>query len=94
MDNMKMFSKQEIVSAEKALSLQAALGYPSNTDMNWILKSNQIQECPVNPDDAKNATKIWGADIPSLKGKTTHKTPEHVPTDRLKSQQKYKHYTK
>jgi hypothetical protein len=94
MDNMKFFSEQEIVSAEKALSLQAAPGYPSNTDMNWILKLNQIQECPVNPDDAKNATEIWGADIPSLKGKTTHKTPEHVPTDRLKSQQKYKHYTK
>ncbi len=80
-DNMKMFSKREIVAAEKARSLQAALGYPSDADMNWILKSNQIQECPVNPDDAKNAMKIWGTDIPSLKGKTTRKAPEHVPTD-------------
>ena len=29
----------------------------------------------------KNAMKIWGTDIPSLKGKTTRKAPEHVPTN-------------
>ena len=80
-DNMKMFSNRQIAGAEKARSLQAALGYPSDHDMKWILKSNQVNECPVTHDDARNATKIWGIDIASLKGKTTRKTPESVLTD-------------
>ena len=36
-DNMKMFTKREIVSAEKARNLQAGLAFPSDTDLNWIL---------------------------------------------------------
>jgi hypothetical protein len=59
----------------------AGLAFPSETDYNWILKSNQVQECPVMTEDAKVANKIWGPDIASLKGKTAQKTPLPVTTD-------------
>ena len=59
-DNMKSFSKRQIEGAEKACSLYAGLAYPSLTDYKWILKSNQIQECPVSYEDADVAEKIWG----------------------------------
>ncbi len=80
-DNMKMFSKRQIVGAEKARYLQAGLSFPSDSDMKWILKSNQISECPVTAEDAAVANKIWGANVASLKGKTTRKTPKPVKTD-------------
>ena len=80
-DNMKHFTKRQIMSAKKARSLLAGLAYPSESDFKWILKSNQVQECPVTAEDAVTATKIWGPDVPSLKGKTTRKTPTTVPTD-------------
>ena len=48
LDNMNMFSKRQIVGAEKARSLQAALGYLSDNHMKWILKSNPSQQMPHN----------------------------------------------
>ncbi len=80
-DNMKLFSKQQIAPAQKAKTLLAGLAFPSEPDNNRILRSNQVQECPVTEDDATVAHKIWGPDVPSLKGKTTRKTPPTVPTD-------------
>ena len=80
-DNLKSFTKRQILSAEKARTLMAGLAFPSDQDYKWILRSNQVQECPVTTEDATVADKIWGKSIPSLKGKTTRKTPEHVPSD-------------
>ena len=80
-DNMKSFSKRQIAAAEKARTLMAGLAFPSDHDYKWILRSNQVQECPVTTDDANVADKIWGTSIPSLKGKTTRRTPEHVPSN-------------
>ena len=80
-DNMKPFSKRQIIAAEKARTLLAGMAFPSDHDYKWILRSNQVQECPVTPEDAMIADKIWGPDVPSLKGKTTRKTPPAVPSD-------------
>ena len=80
-ENMKPFSKWQIIAAEKARNLLDGMAYPSDNDYKWILHSNQVQECPITPEDAKIADKIWGPSVPSLKGKTTRKTPPSVPTD-------------
>ena len=82
-DNMKMFSKRQILSAQKARSLQGGLGFPSESDFKWILKSNQVQECPVTAEDAGVAQQVWGQSVASLKGKTTRQTPPAVQTDMI-----------
>lgn len=78
-DTMKPFTKRQVAAAELAHNLHAGLAYPSTTDYKWILKSNQIQECPVTYEDAGVAEKIWGPSVPSLK--TTRRTLEPVKSD-------------
>ena len=67
---MQLFSKRQIARADKARSLYATLGFPSKTYFLWILKFNQIKDCPVTFKDAMAAYKIWGPSVAALKGKT------------------------
>ncbi|MGL6132320.1 MAG: hypothetical protein ACRCZ9_11980, partial [Fusobacteriaceae bacterium] len=80
-DNKLPFTKRQLKNAEKAKELYASLAYPSDADYKWILKTNQIKNCPVSMEDAEVAKKVWGQNVASLKGKTTRKTPTHVNTD-------------
>ena len=80
-DNMKPFRRRQITQAEKAQGLYAGLGYPSIKDYKWILKSNQIHDCPMLYEDAVAAEKIWGLNITALKGKTPWKAPHSIASD-------------
>ena len=79
--NKAHFTKHQIEGAEKARSLHASLGSPSQCDFKWIVQSNQIVDCPMHLQDVKTANKIWGPSIASLKGKTTRRTPLSVVID-------------
>jgi hypothetical protein len=79
--NMRLYSKRQVAHANKARSLYASLGFPSQKDFMWILRSNQIRDSPVRVEDAMVAYKIWGPSVAALKGKTVRKRPEPVKTD-------------
>jgi hypothetical protein len=79
--NMQLFLKWQVACADKACSLYASLGFPSRKDFMWILRSNQIKDCPVRVKDAMAAYKIWGPSMAALKGKTVRKKLEPVKTD-------------
>jgi hypothetical protein len=79
--NMQLFSKRQIARADKARSLYATLGFPSKQDFLWILRFNQIKDCPVTVEDAMVAYKIWGPSVAALKGKTVQTKPEPVKTN-------------
>ncbi len=79
--NMQLFSKRQIAWADKARSLYASLGFPSKQDFLWILRFNQIKDCPVMVEDAMAACKIWGPSVAALKGKTLRMKPEPVKTN-------------
>jgi hypothetical protein len=79
--NMLLFSKQQVVRTDKARSLCASLGFSSKQDFLWILRFNQIKDCPVMVKDAMVAYKIWGPSVVALKGKTVRKKPEPVKTE-------------
>jgi hypothetical protein len=78
---MQLFSKWQVVRTDKARSLYASLGFPSQKDFMWILRSNQTKDCPVMVEDAMTAYKIWGPSVAALKGKTVRKKPEPIKTD-------------
>jgi hypothetical protein len=79
--NMRLYSKRQVARVDKARSLFASLGFPSQKDFMWILRSNQIKDSPVMVEDAMAAFKIWGPIVAALKGKTVQKRPEPIKTD-------------
>ena len=58
--NKQVFSERPIKSAVKSWELQDTLGFTTVKEVKWIIRSNQIQECPVETKDVDNAELIWG----------------------------------
>ena len=62
-------------SAVKAWELHHKLEFTTIKEVNWIIRSNQIQDFPVDTEDVGNSKTIWVKDVPYIKGKTTKKNP-------------------
>ena len=80
-ENKEGFTKRQIKGAETARTLYATLSYPSMKDFKWVIRSNQIKDCPVTVQDVDVALKIWGKNIAALKGKTTRSKMNPVARD-------------
>ena len=50
-----------------------------------MIREQHLPNCLVTVDDANGAVKvkIYGTDVATLQGKTTRRTPEHVPSNQL-----------
>jgi hypothetical protein len=73
-ENKEGYTKRQIRDADNARTLYATLSYPSRTDFRWIIRSNQIKDCPVSVQDVDAAFKIWGKNVAALKGKITRRS--------------------
>jgi hypothetical protein len=60
------------------------LSYPSTKDFKWAIRSNQIKDCPLTIKYIDVATKIWGKNIATLKGKNTRSKTNPVARDYVK----------
>lgn len=78
--NKTMFTRREIEGADSARELYKKIGRPSERFFQHILSQQMIHNCPVTADDAKRALIIYGPDLATLKGKTTKKSTQHVPS--------------
>jgi hypothetical protein len=54
-ENKAGFTKRQIKEAEVTQSLYSKLNYPSWKDFKWIIRSNQIKDCPVTVDHVDTA---------------------------------------
>ena len=82
--NKEGFMQRQIKGAEAARTLYSTLSYPSWNDFKWVIRSNQIKDCPVTVEDIDVALKIWGKNIAALKGKTVRIKPIPVIKDFVK----------
>ena len=77
--NKNQYTRREIEGADQARALNKKIRRPSEKGFTDILSNNMIRNCPVPPDDAKRALKIYGPDIATLKGKTVKKQNSAIP---------------
>jgi len=77
-DKINKYSIREYSNAKKARELQNIIGRPSNQDLINYVESNMIPNCPITKQDILRAEDIFGPNLESVKGKTTHTMQEHV----------------
>jgi hypothetical protein len=53
-------------------------------DFKWVIRSNQIKDCPITIQDIYFSIKIWGKSIAMLKGKTTRSKTHPLARDYMK----------
>ena len=80
-ENKQKYMAREVERAKVAKKLYYALGNPSIPDFKNILRSNLIQNCPVNVKDVMNCEMIYGPDVYTLKGKSTRSKPLPIVLD-------------
>jgi hypothetical protein len=67
--------------SDLARALYATLSYPSWNAFKWIIRSNQIKDCPVTVQDVETAFKLWGKNVAALKGNNPRSKPHPVTED-------------
>jgi hypothetical protein len=67
-NNMRMFSKREVLQARKSREALARMGFPSVAQA--IRTANSGSDFDVTVRDFEIADAMWGKDIASMKGKT------------------------
>jgi hypothetical protein len=83
-ENKAGFTKRQINESEVARSLYSKLNYLSWKDFKWIIRSNQIKDCPVTVNHIDTALKILGKNVAALKGNTARAKPDPVARDFVK----------
>ena len=83
-ENKRGFTPRQFKRAQQARETLAMVGHPSHKDFTGMLDSKMVTNCPVTSTDAIAAFKIFGKDLGSIYGKTTHSTPSTVSTDLIK----------
>jgi predicted lactoylglutathione lyase len=68
-DNMRKYTKREVIQAKNARELMARLGHASSQVTIDLLDAG-LSNCDVSKQDVRNADAIFGLSISSLKGKT------------------------
>jgi hypothetical protein len=77
-ENKKFYTQRQFEQAKRAQELFHSLGTPSINDMKAIIRMNTIKNNPVTTEDVNIAKKIFGLDISSFKGNTSHRRPVPV----------------
>ena len=80
-ENLQHFTRRQQEGIAKAKSLYEALGFPGEQSFLTAVAQNQMLNCPVRLDDARNMFQAHGRHIHALRGRTTRHRRKHVPSN-------------
>ena len=80
-DKKSNYTVRDYKQALLARKLQNMIGRPSTRDFLHIVDNNLLPNCPITRKDIRAAEDIFGANLGSLKGKTTRRSGDHVPAE-------------
>lgn len=95
--NEAAFTHRQVSQARLARKLYITMGRPSYADFVAFIRANQLNNCPIDVDDANRSLTIYGPDIATIRGKTVRVQPKHhvlapsisgVPPDILENHRK------
>ena len=62
-ENMSLFTKRQVASADLARNLQSGLAYPYVKDLKWIVQENMLKDSPVTAQDvdgnSRSGDQVW-----------------------------------
>ena len=76
--NRQLYARADVEAADQARILAQRLGGASDKDLAKMCRMGVIKNNPVAPQDIHRATRIYGPDLASVRGKTTRKAPPIV----------------
>ncbi len=79
--NFDGFSRKQVEGATTARCLMGMVATPSPCNFEGMVRLNMLKDCPVTNDDIKNANKIFGTDLATIRGKTVRRRPKRVIMD-------------
>ena len=78
------YTKNEIKKAITAREAPTMLGCLSERDIEYLVSSKELDDCPVTPHDSQNANAIFcGPDTAGVRGETVRQAPQRVITDNV-----------
>jgi hypothetical protein len=72
-ENRVGYTQRQFEQAKRAQELYHIVGTPRIESFKALIKMNGIKNCPVTTKDVNNAKKIFGANMLSLRGKSTRR---------------------
>ena len=79
--NYEGFTKRQIKQAVEARRLMSMIDAPTEREFQGLVRHNLLKDCPITNANIIHAHKIFGPDLPNLRGKTVWHKPERVRTD-------------
>ena len=72
------YTPRQVLKARKARKFMHDMSAPSYKDLRKVIRMNHIKNCPVSIEDIGLAERIFGKDVPVLKGKTVRPKSKEV----------------